>query len=165
MHDPGLLGVQELPGPFDGPDVDASGDHGAGPGPLRGHQPVRQVHDEAVHGQRFPRGAKAASIVRDSLAFVDTGSLTNGSGQGLPRRVRTASARRDGSTQTIRYPNPSPVPASLGGLFVLAALPSCSLWLAFGAAVQPALHSHRRLRAFNIAMGALLALSIVIIAR
>ena len=55
--------------------------------------------------------------------------------------------------------------ASLGGLFVLAALPSCFLWLAFGAGVQHVLHSRRRLRLFNIAMGTLLALSIVLIVR
>ena len=55
--------------------------------------------------------------------------------------------------------------ASLGGLFVLAALPSCFLWLAFGAAVQHVLQGRRRLRIFNIAMGALLALSIVLIVR
>ena len=53
--------------------------------------------------------------------------------------------------------------ASLGGLFVLAALPSCFVWLAFGATVQHVLHSRRRLRIFNIAMGAVLALSIVLI--
>jgi threonine/homoserine/homoserine lactone efflux protein len=55
--------------------------------------------------------------------------------------------------------------ASLAGLFVLAALPSGFLWLAFGAAVQHVLHSGRRLRIFNIAMGALLALSIMLIVR
>jgi threonine/homoserine/homoserine lactone efflux protein len=55
--------------------------------------------------------------------------------------------------------------ASLGGLFVVAALPSCFLWLAFGAALQHVLHGRRRLRIFNIAMGALLALSIVLIVR
>jgi len=55
--------------------------------------------------------------------------------------------------------------ASLGGLFVLAALPSCFIWLAFGAAAQRVLHSRRRLRIFNITMGALLALSIVLIVR
>ena len=55
--------------------------------------------------------------------------------------------------------------ACLGGLFVLAALPSCFLWLAFGAAVQRLLHEPRRRRAFNIAMGVLLALSIVLIVR
>ncbi len=55
--------------------------------------------------------------------------------------------------------------ASLGGLFVLAALPSCFLWLAFGAAVQRVLHNRRRLRIFNVVMGALLALSIALIVR
>jgi threonine/homoserine/homoserine lactone efflux protein len=51
----------------------------------------------------------------------------------------------------------------LGGLFFLAALPSCFLWLAFGATVQHVLQSKRRLRIFNIAMGVLLALSITLI--
>jgi threonine/homoserine/homoserine lactone efflux protein len=53
--------------------------------------------------------------------------------------------------------------AFLGGLFFLAALPSCFLWLAFGAAIQHVLHGRRRLRIFNIVMGALLALSIALI--
>ena len=53
----------------------------------------------------------------------------------------------------------------LSGLFVLAALPSCFLWLAFGATVQRILCSQRRLRTFNVAMGTLLALSIVLILR
>jgi len=47
----------------------------------------------------------------------------------------------------------------------MAALPSCFLWLAFGAGVQHVLHGRRRLRLFNITMGALLALSIVLIVR
>jgi len=55
--------------------------------------------------------------------------------------------------------------ACLAGLFVLAALPSCFLWLGFGAAVQHVLQQRRRLRMFNIAMGALLALSIALIVR
>jgi len=55
--------------------------------------------------------------------------------------------------------------AILGGLFVLAALPSCFLWLAAGATLQHVLHSPRRLRMFNIAMGVLLALSIALIIR
>ena len=55
--------------------------------------------------------------------------------------------------------------ASLGALFALAALPSGFLWLAFGAALQHVLHPRRRLRIFNIAMGILLALSIVLIIR
>ena len=53
--------------------------------------------------------------------------------------------------------------ASLGALFIVAALPSGFVWLAFGASVQHLLHRRRRLRIFNIAMGALLALSIVLI--
>ena len=54
--------------------------------------------------------------------------------------------------------------AWLGGLFALAALPACFVWLAFGAVVQHLLHG-RRLRVFNAAMGLLLALSIVLIVR
>jgi len=55
--------------------------------------------------------------------------------------------------------------ALLGGLFFLAALPGCFVWLAFGAAVQHVLRSPRRLRVFNVLMGTLLALSIVLIVR
>lgn len=55
--------------------------------------------------------------------------------------------------------------ASLAGLFVLAALPSCFPWLAFGAAVQRLPRSARRMRVFNVTMGVLLALSIVLILR
>ena len=53
--------------------------------------------------------------------------------------------------------------AALGGLFVIAALPACLVWLAFGAGVHRVLKSPGRLRAFNVAMGVLLALSIVLI--
>ncbi len=53
--------------------------------------------------------------------------------------------------------------AFLGGLFFLVALPSCFVWLAFGATAQRLLHTTRRLRAFNITMGILLALSIGLI--
>jgi threonine/homoserine/homoserine lactone efflux protein len=55
--------------------------------------------------------------------------------------------------------------AVLGGLFVVAALPSGFVWLAFGAAVQHVLRSRRRRRVFNVAMGVLLALSVVLIIR
>ena len=44
-----------------------------------------------------------------------------------------------------------------GMLFVLAALPSCFVWLAFGATVQRFLHTERALRTFNVVMGAMLA--------
>jgi len=51
---------------------------------------------------------------------------------------------------------------SFGVLFVLAALPSCFVWLAFGASVQRLLHTERALRLFNIAMGGLLAGSVLL---
>jgi threonine/homoserine/homoserine lactone efflux protein len=54
---------------------------------------------------------------------------------------------------------------ALGGLFVLAALPSGLVWLVFGAAVQQALREERRRRIFNVVMGLLLALSVVLILR
>jgi threonine/homoserine/homoserine lactone efflux protein len=51
----------------------------------------------------------------------------------------------------------------LGGLFFLVSLPSGFVWLTFGATVQRVLRSPRRLRLFNVAMGLLLAISIVLI--
>jgi threonine/homoserine/homoserine lactone efflux protein len=51
---------------------------------------------------------------------------------------------------------------SFGILFVLAALPSCFVWLAFGATVQRFLRTERALRIFNVAMGALLAGSVIL---
>jgi threonine/homoserine/homoserine lactone efflux protein len=55
--------------------------------------------------------------------------------------------------------------ASFGVLFVLAAIPSCFVWLAFGAGLQRFLRTERAARAFNVAMGAVLAGSVVVIAR
>src|SRR5262245_53648831 len=75
------------------------------------------------------------------------------------------SASAAGTFLTSQAGSPILQAACLGGLFLLAALPSCFLWLAFGAALQHALHGQRRLRIFNIAMGSLLALSIVLILR
>jgi threonine/homoserine/homoserine lactone efflux protein len=51
---------------------------------------------------------------------------------------------------------------SFGALFILAALPSCFVWLAFGAGLQRFLHTERALRIFNVAMGGLLAGSIIL---
>jgi threonine/homoserine/homoserine lactone efflux protein len=55
--------------------------------------------------------------------------------------------------------------ASFGLLFILMALPSCLVWLVFGAAFQRLLHSPRAARAFNLAMGGLLAASVVLFVR
>lgn len=54
---------------------------------------------------------------------------------------------------------------SFGLLFVLAALPSGFVWLAFGAVLQRLLHTPRAVRIFHAAMGALLAGSVLLIVR
>jgi len=54
---------------------------------------------------------------------------------------------------------------ALAVLFVVGATPGCFVWLAFGATVQRVLRSERRRRVFNVAMGALLALSVVLMLR
>ena len=51
----------------------------------------------------------------------------------------------------------------IGGLFFTVAMPSCFLWLVLGATAQRFLLGGRRLKIFNIAMGALLVLSIALI--
>lgn len=54
---------------------------------------------------------------------------------------------------------------ALGGLFVLASLPCCAVWLAFGATAQHVLRTERAQRTFNVVMGMLLAGSVVLIVR
>lgn len=51
----------------------------------------------------------------------------------------------------------------LGALFILASVPCCFVWLAFGAAAQRLLRTERALRTFNIVMGLLLAGSVSLI--
>jgi threonine/homoserine/homoserine lactone efflux protein len=53
--------------------------------------------------------------------------------------------------------------AVLAALFVVAAVPSGFVWLAFGALVQRVLRSPRAQRIFNVVMGVLLALSAVVL--
>ena len=55
--------------------------------------------------------------------------------------------------------------SALGGLFMLASLPCCFMWLAFGAGAQRLLRTRRARRGFNVAMGLLLAGSVVMILR
>jgi threonine/homoserine/homoserine lactone efflux protein len=52
---------------------------------------------------------------------------------------------------------------ALGGLFVLASLPCCFVWLAFGAGAQRLLRTPRARRVFNVSMGVLLAGSVAVI--
>jgi threonine/homoserine/homoserine lactone efflux protein len=53
---------------------------------------------------------------------------------------------------------------AFGALFILASLPCCLVWLAFGATAQRVLCTERARRTFNIAMGVLLAGSVALIA-
>jgi len=55
--------------------------------------------------------------------------------------------------------------ATLASVFALAALPSCAVWLAFGASMQRWLVDARRSRIFSVAMGAALAASVVLVVR
>ena len=55
--------------------------------------------------------------------------------------------------------------AALAATFVAATLPSCFPWLAFGAVMQRVLRSERSARVFNVAMGVLLAASVLAFAR
>ncbi len=50
---------------------------------------------------------------------------------------------------------------SLGGVFILAALPSTFLWLSAGVALQKLLRDPKSQRRFNLVMGALLAGSVI----
>lgn len=52
-----------------------------------------------------------------------------------------------------------------GILFVLAALPSCFVWLAFGASLQCFLQNERTARVFNMAMAVLLVGAVVLFVR
>jgi threonine/homoserine/homoserine lactone efflux protein len=53
--------------------------------------------------------------------------------------------------------------AAVAVVFVVAASPCCFVWLALGASAQRFLRSPRAARTFNIAMGAVLAASVVLI--
>lgn len=53
--------------------------------------------------------------------------------------------------------------AAFGFTFILASLPSCLPWLAFGAVLQRVLRGERARRIFNVTMGVLLAASVLLI--
>jgi threonine/homoserine/homoserine lactone efflux protein len=105
-------------------------------------------------------GAVDAASGRRAIGYLDAVVF-----QWVNPKAWLVSASAAGTFLTARAGSPVVQAASLAGLFVLAALPSCFPWLAFGAGVQRLLRTPRRLRVFNVAMGALLALSIVLIIR
>ncbi|MBG0774961.1 MAG: LysE family translocator [Desulfovibrionaceae bacterium] len=54
---------------------------------------------------------------------------------------------------------------SFGMIFILAALPCCFLWLAFGAGLRRILQTNRAMTAFNVTMGLALAGSVLLVIR
>ena len=54
---------------------------------------------------------------------------------------------------------------AFGVLFVLASFPCCFAWLVFGATAHRRLRTERARRLFNVAMGVLLAASVVLVVR
>jgi threonine/homoserine/homoserine lactone efflux protein len=54
---------------------------------------------------------------------------------------------------------------ALGALFTVASVPCCLAWLAFGATAQRFLRTERARRTFHVAMGLLLAGSVVLVVR
>jgi threonine/homoserine/homoserine lactone efflux protein len=99
-----------------------------------------------------------AALGRDQVGFVGAALF-----QWVNPKSWLVSASAAGTFLQAGVGAPVAQSALLGGLFFLAAVPSCFIWLAFGATVQRALQSGRRLRAFNLAMGGLLALSVALI--
>ena len=64
---------------------------------------------------------------------------------------------------TTEAAGPAIQAATMSGLFLVAALPACALWLVFGAGLRGVLDKARTRRRFNQAMGATLAASIVLV--
>jgi threonine/homoserine/homoserine lactone efflux protein len=97
---------------------------------------------------------------RDPVGFVGAAVF-----QWLNPKSWLVTASAAGTFLRADAASPTVQAASLAVLFVLAAVPSGFVWLAFGAVVQQALNNPRRLRIFNMAMGVLLAASVILIVR
>ena len=65
--------------------------------------------------------------------------------------------RRGVAASCRRAPSAVPQAAFFALVFIIAGAPCMMVWLGFGAAMQYVLRTDRALRAFNIAMGVLLA--------
>jgi threonine/homoserine/homoserine lactone efflux protein len=103
-------------------------------------------------------GRGGAGLAPGGFRFLDAAAL-----QWVNPKAWVVAA---GAAATYLDPAPRSLPLaalSFAAVFVAAALPSGLLWLAFGASVQRLLDDERRRRAFNVAMGLLLAASVVMI--
>jgi threonine/homoserine/homoserine lactone efflux protein len=107
--------------------------------------------------------ASSSTRIESVSARAPVGYLTAALIQWVNPKAWLVSAGAAGTFLRSGAGSPMVQAASLGGLFVLAALPSGFLWLAFGASFQHVLRGPRRLRIFNACMGALLVMSIALI--
>ena len=112
MHDAGALGVEELPGALERARVERGARAGGRAARLGGEQALGQLEDQAVERQRLERAAERRARRRaPAWRSVDTGSRTNGSGEGRPRSARSglgdarrARRRRSGSRSRPAVP-------------------------------------------------------------
>jgi threonine/homoserine/homoserine lactone efflux protein len=105
-------------------------------------------------------GRGTAGAARDGVGFWEAAAL-----QWVNPKSWLVSASAVGTYLRFETAGPLTQSLSFGILFVLAALPSCFVWLAFGATVQRHLQTERAARSFNVGMGLLLAGSAVLFTR
>jgi len=101
-----------------------------------------------------------AGTAREGVGFWQAAAL-----QWVNPKSWLVSASAVGTNLRAEAASPLMQSLSFGILFVLVALPSCFVWLAFGATAQRLLQTERAARAFNVVMGLLLASSVVLFIR
>ena len=102
-------------------------------------------------------GRDDAGAAREGVGFWEAAAL-----QWVNPKSWLVSASAVGTYLRPDAASPLTQSLSFGLLFVLAALPSCFVWLAFGATVHRLLQTERAARGFNVVMGLLLAGSVVL---
>jgi threonine/homoserine/homoserine lactone efflux protein len=102
-------------------------------------------------------GHSGAGAARKGVGFWEAAAL-----QWVNPKSWLVSASAVGTYLRADAASPLTQSISFGLLFVVAALPSCFVWLAFGATVQRILQTERAARGFNVVMGLLLAGSVVL---
>jgi threonine/homoserine/homoserine lactone efflux protein len=103
-------------------------------------------------------GGSASAVKRDPVGFVEAAIF-----QWVNPKSWLVSISAAGTFLSAEGGGAVLQSAALGAIFFMAAWPSGFVWLAFGATVQRVLRTPRRMRVFNVAMGAALALSIMMI--
>lgn len=105
-------------------------------------------------------GRGDAGAAREGVGFWEAAAL-----QWVNPKSWLVSASAVGAYLRAEAASPLVQSLSFGVLFVLVALPSCFVWLAFGATAQRILQTERAARGFNVVMSLLLAGSVVLFVR